>query len=357
MRHPDRRWQLALATLGLGACATLAEGGGGDDYLPNARAGPFRELKEGEMGDLRSEPYAIDDDERFLRDPSVIDLDGDPDTLAVIGYFAGREVVDDVDPDPTLEPDRIFVLTALDGRTFGRSPEIALRPDLPWEGGRVGQPSALRLESSEEIIMLYAAEGGIGLAMSPDGGAFDKAALPVLEPAGGWEMSAPISSPGAVVRPDGVIDLFYEVATPTGSRAIGLARSADGRTFERVGGAPILVAAGDELSVASPFAVVAESPEGRVIERLYYSAELADGIREIRLAARVGFEGPMTRALGPVWGIGSKLEPREPCIVPFSRFSLLYVTQKAGSTEALDYPAIAVGLAPATTFLPPPNPL
>ena len=31
------------------ACATLAGGGGGDVDLPNAAAGPFRELKEGEL--------------------------------------------------------------------------------------------------------------------------------------------------------------------------------------------------------------------------------------------------------------------------------------------------------------------
>lgn len=349
---------LLLASLVACACATLAEGGGGDDHLPNALAGPFRPLRDPEIGNLRSEPYAIDDDERFLRDPSVIDADGVATTLAVIGYFAGREEPATGEPDPTLEPDRIFASIAIDGRTFDRDPKVVLAADVSWEGGRVGQPSALRLEENATVALFYAAEGGVGLATSLDGGTFTKRDQAVLAPdPSGWEGGGPLSSPGAARRPDGTIDLFYEVELASGERAIGLSRSSDdGESFTREGGAPALSAAGDEISVGTPFPVLATSATGRALQRLYYDAELADGRREIRLAAREGFDGPFVRAIAPVFGAGSKLDPREPCVVAFDGFALLFVTQKAGSTSALDYPAIAAGLAPATSLLPPADP-
>lgn len=339
----------------LGACATLAEGGGGDANLPNALAGPFRALKDPEIGNLRSEPYAIDDDERFLRDPSILDADGDPATLDVIGYFAGREAEEDVDPDPLLPPDQIYALTAVDGRTFGRDPATVLTAGDGWEGGRIGQPSVIRYGA--EVWMYYAGEGGIGLATSADGFAFSAQSEPVVvAAAGGWEGGGAVSSPGAVVRPDGVVDLFYDVNRADGTHAIGLARAADGRSFERIGEAPIVVPTEDEVSVETPWVVIATSAEGRIFERVYFSAALATGRREIRLAAREGFDAPLSRGVGAVFGTGSKLEPREPSVIAFERFSLMFLTEKAGSSSALDYPAVAAGLAPAQASLPPADP-
>jgi len=38
----------------------------------------------------------------------------------------------------------------------------------------------------------------------------------------------------------------------------------------------------------------------------------------------------------------------------YGAFALLFATQRAGSTDSQDYPAVAAGVAPATAVLPPP---
>lgn len=359
------RGLLAACSLASSACATLPEAGGGDTDLPNAGAGPFRALREGELGNARSAPRALFDDDTFPRDPAVIDRDGDPATFDVAGYFAAVP-----EGSPPSSPTRSIVrYGALDARSFDRSADVVLEPAEPWEGDFIGSPSALRFQG--EIWLYYAAAGGIGLARSSDGVVFTREPGPVLAPdAGGWEQGAAPRSPGVVLLWDGSLRMFYEVpgepgegsVTPKNGR-IGEARSDDGITWTRVGGGPALEAAQgdgaadayDGASVGSPFPVAVLSATGERVLRIYYSAVSQSDRVSIGLAARFGPDGALERANSPVFGAGTSLEPREPCVVLFNEFSLLFATQRADTGE--EDLAVAAGVAPATAPLPPPNPL
>jgi hypothetical protein len=358
---------LALApVLALVSCATIPEPGGGGENLPNAGAGPFRPLvrtdEVNELGNLRSAPNALDDDQSFARDPAVLDLDGDPRTFGVAGYVAVAVAQGGEDPkkdDPTRA---ILRFTAVDGRSFDRSSETVLVPEAAWEGGVIGQPAVIQVGG--EVFLYYAAAGGIGLAKSPDGRSFTREPEPVLAPsAASWEQGAVPSSPGVVRLPDGTFRMFYEVARAEDRSAIGEASSPDGRVWTRLGAAPALEPRGlgdggeepyDAVSVGAPFPLLATSAEGRSILRLYYGARARTGPRVVALAARYGDDGPFSRADSPVFGTGKPLGPTEPCVVAFEGFSLLFVTQQASNTLAR--PAVAVGLAPATAALPPADP-
>ncbi len=348
------------------ACATLPEPGGGGDNLPSAGAGPFRPLvrteEVNEIGNLRSAPNALDDDQTFARDPAVLDLDGDPGTFDVAAYVGVAVPQGEVDPAPT-DPTRAIVrFGAVDGRSFDRSAEEVLVPEAPWEGGVIGQPSALRVGG--EVFLYYAAAGGIGLARSADGRAFSREPGPVLAPdVAGWEKGVVPRSPGVLRLDDGTFRMFYEVERAPGRSAIGEATSADGKSWTRLGDAPALEPSGlgdggeepyDSISVGSPFPVLATSADGRTILRLYYGARAHDGPPVIGLVARYGTEGAFSRAVSPVFGTGKPLGPSEPCVVVFTGFSLLFVTER--SSTSADRPAVAVGLAPATAALPAANP-
>jgi hypothetical protein len=327
----------------LAGCATLADAGGGSDNLPNAGAGPFREIRREELGQSRPAPYALRDDDAFERDPSVLDVDGDPATLEAWIYAARTVFDEDVEPDPTVLPNSIVRHVALDGRSFAFQRDEVLRPEAAWEGETVGAPSALRVDG--EVWLYYAAAGGIGLAKSADGVSFARVndGL-VLGPGNGWEGGATPRSPAVLRLPDASLRLYYAV-TVDGRSVIAEATSPDGVEWAR-GSEPLLV--GD-----APSALFATSAEGRLIEYLYYGAVDASGDRAIGMAARFDGAGAFVPAAAPVFG-SAKLAPNEPCVVRFAGFALLYVTQKAGLTSALDYPAVAVGVAPADVALPPP---
>ncbi len=338
------------------ACSTVADSGGGDVALPNARVGPFREIEQTEIGNARSAPYALRDDGDFPRDASVIDADDDPATLAVIAYAAHTLTPAGEEPDPTLPPNAILRYTAADARSFERESMTVLTPTQPWEGDTVGAPCALRHEGA--IYLYYAAAGGIGLAIGDAVGEAFGEPQHVLAADGGWEAQQVPTSPAVSRLPDGSLMMFYEVPLPEGS-AIGSALSDDGIHWSRVGSEPALSPeAGtlDEAGAGSPFAWLSESPLGRPIQYLYYGARDASGKATVALAAREGTRGPFSRAVGPVFGGANDLGPREPSVLSFPGFILLYATQRAGTTSAQDYPAVAVGVAPATLRLPPPSP-
>jgi hypothetical protein len=351
---------LSLSSLFLSACATLAGGGGGDKDLPNAGAGPFRELREGELGNARSPPNALFDDDTFPRDPSVIDVDGDAATFEVAGYFAAG-----VEGDPPSSPPRAIVrYGALDARSFDRSADIVLEPAEAWEGDSIGAPSALRVAEGSEVVfyLYYAAAGGIGLARSADGLVFTREPAPVLSPdSSGWENGATPRSPGVVRLADGSFRMFYEILGEGGA-SIGEARSDDGLTFTRIVRAPALSPAGegsadeayDAVSVGSPSPVLAATSAGAPILRLYYRAVDQSGRITIGLAARFGNDAPLERAASPVFGAGSSLDPGEPSVLAFEGFSLLFATQRTDTGE--EELAVAAGVAPATAALPPVNP-
>lgn len=358
----------ALALLALAAgCATLAEAESGGANLPNAGAGPFRALVQGEIGALRTAPNALADDETFPRDPAVIDADGDPATPGVLGFFAANPALAGQEPDPTALPSAIVRYGAADDRSFDRSEVLVLTAEAPWEGGTVGAPAAVR--AGGEILLYYAAKGGIGLARSADGGSFVREAGPVLGPdASGWEAGAVPASPGVVRLEDGSFRMFYEVSGPSGSR-IGEARSDDGVAWIRLGSGPVLAPSTaddparppyDDASVGAPYPVLARSAGGRAILRIYYSAVDSSGNRAVGLAARFGDDGmgPLERAASAVFGSGSSLGAREPCVLMRDNsYALLFATQRAGRANSADYPAVAAGVAPADAALPPPAPL
>ncbi|RLB57647.1 MAG: hypothetical protein DRI90_17765 [Deltaproteobacteria bacterium] len=358
--------KLHWIVLSLPACATLADTGGGDVNMPNAAAGPFREITTAEIGNSRVAPYGLRDDDEFPRDVTVVDVDGEPDSLEVFAYVARTDFDPEQEPDPTVPPNEIVRHTAVDGRSFERQSDLVLAPVAGWEGDTVGAPAALRV--GDEIWLYYAGAGGIGLATSSDGLTFqrDGDGLVFGPPASGWDQGSVPTSPAVVQLPDGTFQLFYQAATAQDVSAIGEAVSADGRSWERLGDGPVLAATGasadrsrphlDALSVAAPCVVMGESSQGRTIQWVYYAAVGETGKRTIALAGRYGFVGPLSRAASPVFGTTGSLEPTEPWVMVYPGFSLLFVTEKAGSTESLAYPAVAIGVAPADITLSPPDP-
>jgi hypothetical protein len=342
--------KLALLSLVLAAgCATLADGHAGLDNPPSARTGPFRLLASGEVGFGRPAPFAMDDGKTFLRDVSVIDLDGDPSTLAVAGYFAASLAVAKDAP-----PDGILRFDAPDGRSFGASGSAVLSPTLAWEGGTVGAPSAIL--RGAETWLFYAGAGGIGLAKSSDGATFEKASGPVLDrTAIAWAASEP-RSPSVVALVDGTLALFFEADTARGP-AIGEARSSDGLAWTLVGAAPAIVGGGalDELGVGSPSALLRRSEEGRPIVDVYFTA-LGRAGSSIGLASRFGdaahADDALVKSPSSMLTPSPKLAIREPSVVRFSTVTFLFATENASKSSS--DPAVVVGVAPALATLPPP---
>ncbi|MFT3772075.1 MAG: hypothetical protein QM820_42255 [Minicystis sp.] len=351
------------ALLALSSCATQPEPPGGEMGLPSAGAGPFRALVTGELGQSRSAPNALTDSRGYARDVAVIDLDGKPDTFEVAGFVAAAVKQNGVDPEPDTPTSTIVRYGAADARSFDRSATVVLTADAPWEGGVVSAPAVVRVDGA--LWLYYAAAGGIGLARGDaQGMAFTKEAGPVLAPAAsGWEAGSVPKSPGVVRLDDGTFRLFYEVALADGSSAIGEASSKDGSSFDRIGDAPALSpsrgasdagdAPYDGAGVGGPFPMLADSGAGEPILRVYYGAVDTTGKKTIGLAARYGKDEPLQRAVAPVFGTGKPLQPGEPCVLVFTSFALLFVTEQNSTTD--EDPAVAAGVAPATAALPPPD--
>lgn len=347
-----------LLLFGLSACATLADGTPGLDNPPGARAGPFRPLKVGELGQGRVPPNAIGstDSETFMRDPSVIDVDLDPATLAVEGYFAASEMDADVDA-PAIE---IARTTAVDGRSFDRTAEVVLDIQHDWEGVTLGAPSVV-IGDNDERLLFYAADGGIGLARAsgPDAG-FESADAPLLSKADVSWASRELGSPGAVRLFDGSYRLYFETEA-SGVPAIGVATSDDGVMFTD-SGAPVLRATGregdvDASYVGSPHAVTAVSSEGREIVYVYYTARNDLEKQSIAMAARfLELSGEaLDRSGASMYSPSGSLAPREPCIVRFDSFSFLFATQRTAKNTP--DPIVVVAVSPGDLELPAPEPL
>ena len=335
------------------SCATLANGHAGLDDPPSARVGPFRLLKPGEIGANHPAPDAINDSQRFLRDPSVVHAPAGG--FAVTAFFAG--VANGAAPtDPT---DRIVAYDAVDGRSFpGLGVEVLVSAQ-PWEGGHVGAPSAVVVGG--ETWLYYEGSGGIGLAKPKGDGTFTSTPEPVWTAAGvAWAEGAIARSPGVAVLPDGSFRMFYEVEVG-GVRMVGEARSSDGASWEPVGEGPAIASGGagspDERGAGSPSPVLATSSEGREILDVYYTADGASGAA-VALAARYVDAGdddaPLERSPSLMLVPSKTLAVREPCVVRFDTFTLLFATENASKTST--DPVVVVGLAPATEALPPADP-
>lgn len=341
------RW---LAFVFCAACATLADGGPGLDNPPSSRAGPFRALKVGELGQGRAVPNALDDQKLRQRDLAVVDVDGAPETLLVEGYF----VENDEGDDEGAPPRRIVRSIARDGRSFAHETSVVLEPTQAWEGGRVGAPSVLATGAARALF--YEAEGGLGLARSDDGVTFRAASEPVLDRAAVPWAEGPLASPGAVVLPDGSYRLFFHTQS-RGETVIGVARSDDGSAFEDAG---IALTPGrgegviDFAGVSDPAPIVAESAEGRKIVFLYYAATAADGKRSIGLAARffTGVDDDEVYDKNPqaMFAPSGSLEPRAPAVARFDSVSFLFTTQRKtrDSTELV----VVASVSPGNVVLP-----
>ena len=348
-------WALSCGVLAA-ACGVKAPPSGGDENLPNAKSGPFRVLREGEMPPQdRSFPYAIR--RKGSRDPSVLDIDGNPATHGVWMYVAAPDI-NEPDGTPTL----ILRYDAGDGRSFPpRDPDATvLEVSETWEGGLITGPSALRVGS--EIWLYYAAAGGIGLAVSSDGTTFTKRPEPVFTRAAApnWEGEWTPSDPSVVLLDDGTYRMFYESGI-----GIGEARSSDGIAWERMGDGPALWPVAqpdfptpeedtvyepfDDVAVGDPCAVLDTSELGRRILRVYYAGTNRIGLWALGQAARYGFDGALQRAYGPV--LGNSYTPKAPSVVFFDDFTLLYFTAPATKSKPEETSAIGIGVAPATVSL------
>jgi hypothetical protein len=342
----------AVLALPLAACATLADAATGDENLPNAEAGPFRALRKGELGLSLVAPNAVDDGITLARDVAILDVDGDPATFDVLGYFGASANGAEADEPPVA----IRRSTASDGRSFKRQTDVVLQASDAWEKGTVGAPSAVSVNGSE-VWLYYAAGGGIGLAKSSGGTMFTKHGGPVLAAAeSGWDRGAVPRSPGVMALADGGFAMFYEVTLPGEKTAIGEARSTDGVAWTRAGDGPVLApgAPGDEAyddaGVGAPCPVAGETASGRPLLWLYYAAKSGDGKRTIGLAGRFE-DGPFDRGASPVFGAGTSRAPTEPSVTVFDGFTILFATQHRSSSS--EDPAVAAGIAPAQAELPP----
>lgn len=349
------------ASLLAGACGVNAPDSHGDENLPNAQAGPFRVLRDGEQPPQeRAIPYAIR--KYGTRDPSALDIDGNPATPDVRLYVAASDRNDPFGPSVS-----IVVFDAPDGRSFNPRTEdaTALLPSEAWEGGVVGAPSVLRV--SGEFWMYYDAVGGIGLARSQDGLRFTKALSPVLtaDSSAAWESGAVPAEPSVVQVDDGSFRMFYVAGS-----SIGEARSSDGEHWERIPGGPAIAPVPapdfptpdadsvyepvDDVRVAGPWAVMGTSSLGRRILRVYFAGQNRIGLWSLGMAARYGSDGLLERAYGPV--LGNLYAPKGPTVLFLNGFTLAWFTAPEDKSKPASASAIAEGVAPATVSLALPSP-
>ncbi len=277
----QRSLGLAAMTLAFVACATLGAETDFPDIIQSSGAGPFRLLTAEETGGLAAPNGRIYFNRQAVQRSMVADE---------MLFYDGADQVDeppDRNPDlaegeldfAQLGPSRIFRSEArpVDGTdvfegalSFNGGPMV-LEASEAWEGESVFDPW-VHVDDDGTARLYYAAEGGIGVAeASSVGGAFTKVAGPIVTDA---------RSP-TVVRFDGQLVLLFE-ATDTGT--IGLARSSDGRAFAEDTRALALELAG-ETALARPGAVVATTPTGRSVLRVYFEAVGAEDLRIITLAA------------------------------------------------------------------------
>lgn len=324
-----RRAAMTTALLALVGCATLADGHAGLDNPPSARVGPFRLLAAGEIGASQLPPFAMQDGTFFYRDPAVVDLDGDDTTFEVVGYFAGVSQ----GADPNAPTDHIARFDALDGRSFQRPGQRVIEATAPWMMGHVGAPAGVRT-SAGTFVLLFETGGGIGVATSGDGVTFDVGDGAVLDGA----------SPTLVQNADGTFTAFFETA----GEVVREAASPDGRSWSVKDGVAL-------EGAGSPSALLRKSEEGRDILDVYFTRSTDTG-PHIALASRFLDAADDALVLSPsiMLAPNAKLDVREPMVIRFEGFTLLFATENSSKTNA--EPSVIAGLAPATFVLPAANP-
>jgi hypothetical protein len=356
---------LAVAGAAITSCATTGAEGEGDKNLPTAGVGPFRKLGVDEVPGIA--PFVLDDRVAIYREPAILAPLTATDDSPAIMYAVGKPAGVDVIVRTRANDGRAFLGTSGD---FGKSPAIVLAADAPWEGAALAGPFALQVNG--EVLLYYAAAGGIGMARSTDGLAFQKVPGPIFtrDPASFWETTE-VRGPSVYVLPDGRFRLLYASGT-----SIGEAESTDGVHFQRVDPDPSTSAIDPVLgpaapaapgsllpnekgpfdtgAVGDPCAVVRTTPAGRVQVRVLYTGTDTAGTPSIGLAGRYGDRGPLTRQPTPVYSVGSK--ESAPALLELPVGSYLYVQQDRRVDERLTYKAIAAAFSPGSVKLPPPAP-
>jgi hypothetical protein len=262
------------------ACGTGNADASTPDALPGAEMGPFRTLANTEL--KGTAPFVLQDSHAIYTDPAA--LDGG--ILYVVANGA------------------IVRTRADDGRTFygngqiGKSPQVVLKADRPWEGGALAGPSAIR--RGNEVLLFYSAAGGIGLARSADGLAFAKEPGPVLIGA----------SPSVFTAQDGSGRMFY-------NDGVGVSEAASSdfvtwRFIEPVLRPSLQSGAFDALGASDPCVSTRITPAGRFHVRVLYTGRNEAGATAIGFAARYGDDGPLERNPVPAYTTGSAPAYAEP---------------------------------------------
>lgn len=365
-RWPRESRSLVLivgASLVVPSCATTGAEGEGDRNLPTVGVGPFRKLGVDEVPGIA--PFVFDDRTAFYREPSVLRADDGGE--GAILYAVARQGDVDVIVRTRADDGRAFFGTTGD---TGKIPPVVLSANVPWEGRSLSGPFVLRV--NDEILLYYAAAGGIGVARSKDGFVFRKEPGPILarDPASPWEVTE-LRAPAVYVLPDARVRMFYASGV-----AIGEAEAIDGVHFQRVDPdpstpiiEPVLIPAQpaapgsllpnekppfDTARVGDPCAVTRTTPAGRLHVRVLYTGVDESGASAIGFAARYGDTGFLVRQPSPVYSVGAK--ESAPALLELPGGSYLYVQQDRRIDASLTYPAIAAAFAPGSVHLPEPVP-
>ncbi len=328
-----------LAAVVLASCGTFGTEELEDIDQPHNGVGPFRPAGREETGVSGSPPGRALSVRQAVATPMVSE--------GHLFYVAANPLADVVPPEePTdgidwslFEPRRIFRSEPGErlGFSFG---EPVLEAEESWEGDGVLDPWVVPLPDGRSRLY-YAADGGIGVAEAPSvSGAFTRIGDgPILSAEGSEVLRRP-----SVIEREGAWLMYFD----TGA-GIALAESADGVSFTRMPGVlPLgrgqLRDVPDEVRVGGPAAVVAETPSGRRIVRLYLESHREDGTSAISLAASLDGR-TFERLERPVVEADDAAEPG-PVIVD-RRVSLLYHTVPRVQSD-LEMRALVVGIAPRT---------
>jgi hypothetical protein len=102
----------------------------------------------------------------------------------------------------------------------------------------------------------------------------------------------------------------------------------------------------------SPEAAVGVSAQGREILYLYFATRVGDSRQEIGMAARFldGSTEDLERSEVVVYRPKADVDVRQPCVVRWPDYSMLFATQDASPGSSA--PVVVAGLAPADALLP-----
>jgi hypothetical protein len=337
-------------------CGTLGSPPATGENLPSSGVGPFRPLAADELPSSAAPPFVLDDPAAPYREPSVVSSSDDGSSLAVVLFAVARVGGRDVIVRTSAPDARSFYGGAADNETGSHprhAPAVVLAADRAWEGADLAGPSAVRVGA--QLWLYYAGAGGIGLAVSDDGLAFTKMGVaPVLGPdaSADWETTPP-HAPSVALVPDGSWLMLYGAGS-----SIGEATSADGKSWTRVDGGPVLAPGEgfDAGQVDDPVVLPRVTPAGRLqIRVLYTGYDAPPGAPSrgsaIGFAARYGNSGPLSRQAVPVYG-GSAHEAA-PALFEPAIGSVLYAQQDETSLDPTKpYAAIAAAFAPQGETLP-----